>query len=425
MPQLRALLPLPAVPRQSGWYRLTPPARIWTYFPSNESRCSVGGLAGIDLPELGVTPLVDPGTDVEDERPTPVGSPSPVVDGAVPLSTPSGVDMELAQVFLEVGVLPAMVTPVVEPEGESAMTQAQYPVPPILELSVVEAASPVRPAVGSPARDESLLAQISPSASVAQAFSSPKSPVLRSTPADSPPSELAAMDQYLPWSASLQVGESMDSPLLPAPLTPRRMIAGQFASGAGVSSPTGETVVAGCHLRMPDLSREGPFDVLRDRPDSGASPRMLDGVRGCQYRMTSYDEESGGPDFMPAYGIQLHGCWNTWVCRSRLDYSAIVRNIGSITWVMKRCLRPRSNFNMTRPHTLQCAGAAAIRHCLQQDVVRGHADRIRSEAVSGGCYTASGAVVPGSSGGTLYGSCGLVMATSYSGNSGTPAVSDM
>ena len=29
-------------------------------------------------------------------------------------------------------------------------------------------------------------------------------------------------------------------------------------------------------------------------------------VRGCQYRMTSYDEESGGPDFTPAYGVQLH-----------------------------------------------------------------------------------------------------------------------
>ena len=105
-----------------------------------------------------------------------------------------------------------------EPEGESAMTPAQYPIPPIPEF---EADSPARPAVGSPARDESLLAQILPSGSVAQAFSSPKSPVLRSTPADSPPSELAAMDQYLPWNASLQVGESMDSPLLPAPLTPR------------------------------------------------------------------------------------------------------------------------------------------------------------------------------------------------------------
>ena len=46
---------------------------------------------------------VDPGMDVEDEKPTPVGSPSPIVDGAVPLSTPSCVDMELVQVFLEVG----------------------------------------------------------------------------------------------------------------------------------------------------------------------------------------------------------------------------------------------------------------------------------------------------------------------------------
>ena len=106
-------------------------------------------------PELGVAPLVDPGTDVEDEWPTPVGSPSPVVDGAVPLSAPSGVDMELAHVFQEICVLPAMVTPVEDPEGGSAMTPARYPVPPIPELLVVvsdplDAASPARPAVGSP-----------------------------------------------------------------------------------------------------------------------------------------------------------------------------------------------------------------------------------------------------------------------------------
>ena len=354
-------------------------------------------------PELGVTPLVDPGTDVKDERQTPVGSPSPVVDGAVPLSTPSGADMELAQVFLEVGVLPAMVNPVVEPEGESSMTPAQYPVPPIPELSVVEVASPARPEVGSPARDESLLAQLSPSGSVAQAFSSPKSPVLRSTPADSPPSELAAMDQYLPWSVSLQVGESMDSPLLPAPLTPRRMIAGQLASGVGVSSPTGETDVAGGHPRMPDLSREGPFDVLQDRPDSGASPRVLDGVQGCQYCMTSYDEESGGPDFTPAYGI---------------------RNIGSITWVMKRCLRPRSNFNMTpasySPTCRCCSNSSRPSTGRRRKSCGSHSVGSRFQRM-----LCSGAVVPGSSGGTLYGSYGLVAATSWSGNSGTPAVGDM
>ena len=118
---------------------------MWTCFPTNE-----GDLLGLICPELGVAPLVDPGTDVEDEQPTPVGSPSPVVDRAVPLSASSGVDLELTRVLLEVGVLPVMVTPIVDPEVGSSMTPAEYPVPPIPELSVVvsdplEAASPCRP----------------------------------------------------------------------------------------------------------------------------------------------------------------------------------------------------------------------------------------------------------------------------------------
>ena len=372
MSQLRALLPLPAVPPAVGvvspdssssdsLYPAGSPEVM--YRSPRTTRCAFRRRRPVrdmeppveNIPVLMIQdPLAAAGAVVLDCRPpllpvsmdisgvdlSPIRGPAVLADVDV-LPAPSGVDMELAHVFLEVGVLPAMVTPVGEPEGESAMTPATYPVPPIPELSVVvsdplEAASPAGPAVGSPARDESLLAQFSPSGSVVQAFSSPRSPVLRSTPDDSPPSGLAAMDQDSPWTTSLQVGESTDSPLLPAPLTPRRMIA-QFASGSGVSSPTGETDVTGGHPRMLDLSREGPFDVLQDRPDSGVSPRVLDGVRGCQYRMTLYDEESGGPDFTPAYGIQLH-CWNMWVHRSRLDYSAIVRNIGSITWVMKRRL---------------------------------------------------------------------------------------
>ena len=167
-------------------------------------------------------------------------------------------------------------------------------------------APPARPAGCSPARDESLLCQVLPPGSVAEAVPSQTSPVLRSMEVDSPPSGVAAMDQYLPWSASLPVGETMDSPLLPAPLTPRWMVEEQFVPGSVVTSLTGETDVAGGHPNMPDLSREGPFDVHQDYSTSGASPRVLDGMRGCQYRMTSYDVENGGPDFSPAYGIQLH-----------------------------------------------------------------------------------------------------------------------
>ena len=101
-------------------------------------------------------------------------------------------------------------------------------------------------------------------------------------------------------------GETTDSLFLPAPLTPRRMVEEQFVPGSVVTSLTGETDVAGGHPNMSDLSREGPFDVHQDYSTSGASPMVLDGMWGCQYRMTSYDVENGGPDFSPAYGIQLH-----------------------------------------------------------------------------------------------------------------------
>ena len=39
---------------------------------------------------------------------------------------------------------------------------------------------------------------------------------------------------------------------------------------------------------------------------SGASPRVLDSLPICQYRMTSYDEENTRSDVSPAYGIHLH-----------------------------------------------------------------------------------------------------------------------
>ena len=56
----------------------------------------------------------------------------------------------------------------------------------------------------------------------------------------------------------------------PVALTPRPM---------GSSPHVGESDMDGGRSGLPDLSREGPFDVHQDRPHSGASP---------------------------AYGVQLH-----------------------------------------------------------------------------------------------------------------------
>ena len=59
-------------------------------------------------------------------------------------------------------------------------------------------------------------------------------------------------------------------------------------------------------VNVPDLSREGPFDIHRGHQHSGASLRLRQDNLGCPFRLTSYDAEEDGPDFSPAYGVQLH-----------------------------------------------------------------------------------------------------------------------
>ena len=65
--------------------------------------------------------------------------------------------------------------------------------------------------------------------------------------------------------------ELSDSPLLPRPLTPRPLVDVMVEST--VDSLT-EEPVAVSPPSMPDLSREGPFDVHHVASESGASPRV-------------------------------------------------------------------------------------------------------------------------------------------------------
>ena len=60
---------------------------------------------------------------------------------------------------------------------------------------------------------------------------------------------------------------------------------GAVVPGSVVSSPAGDTEVAGGHQGLPDLSLEGPFDLHQDWLVSGAPPRVLGSMRGCQYCM--------------------------------------------------------------------------------------------------------------------------------------------
>ena len=87
-------------------------------FPPEREQSFVGGdLLSLICPELGVTPLTDPGTDLEVELPTLAASPVTVDHEATPLSAQADVDIDLVRVFEDVGTLPAMVTPLSDPEG--------------------------------------------------------------------------------------------------------------------------------------------------------------------------------------------------------------------------------------------------------------------------------------------------------------------
>ena len=56
----------------------------------------------------------------------------------------------------------------------------------------------------------------------------------------------------------------------------------------------------------PDLTREGPFDVCEVEPEPGQLPLVLNSMLGCQFRMTSYEDQDSRGDLDPAYGIHLH-----------------------------------------------------------------------------------------------------------------------
>ena len=90
-----------------------------------------GGGGGADLfdyigPELDVAPLPDSGTYLEDELPSPDGSPMVISHGVSRLPARSEEDVDLAQMLVEFGTLPAIVTPIHDPQEKREMPPAEY-----------------------------------------------------------------------------------------------------------------------------------------------------------------------------------------------------------------------------------------------------------------------------------------------------------
>ena len=86
-----------------------------------------------------MAPLVDPGTDCEDELPTPAGPPADVIHR---------MDSELEQVFGDVGSLPTMVIPVCDIDGALRVSPAECPAiaPPAVSAFVIQPSMATSPA---------------------------------------------------------------------------------------------------------------------------------------------------------------------------------------------------------------------------------------------------------------------------------------
>ena len=170
--------------------------------------------------------------DLEDELPTPATSPVTIDHGAVGRGAQADVDINLVRVFKDVGTLPAMVTPLSDPEGGLIGSPAGYAVPAIADES-------------------DRMTQ----------------PLVVTSPAG-----LTDMDPAIPRPSTGSMGCSTVLSSPQGSLTSHPTGASPHVGGSGAD---------GVRSGVPDLSREGPFDIHHDRPHSGASPRLLDDVQGC------------------------------------------------------------------------------------------------------------------------------------------------
>ena len=109
-----------------------------------------------------------------------------------------------------------------------------------------------------------------------------------SAPEESLLLQAPTMSQGQPWVGPSSGGEPAGSRLAVAPLTTRP---------ATASHHDGELDAVREPVNIPDLSREGLFDIHQGHPHSGASPELRQDTQGCPFRMTSFDVENGGSDF--------------------------------------------------------------------------------------------------------------------------------
>ena len=236
-------------------------------------------------------PWNDPGTDVEDELPTPAATPSqytspPVLDGTLPVQEPlrEMFDLDLVKVLLDVSVMPTMVSPIQDPVDTNGSAVSDYSPPDIPDMGTL-----AEPAMVTPPRPNG-------GAKCSYPRFSPISEASSAGKDVRPTSSLLPSPTLLPAEVSPQSPSHEDTPIK----THRETFVVE-ASAVPLAGECPTTPMLGLKL----LS-EGPFEAGDETPLPGEGPWILDNLPGCQYRMTSYDERDNKNDMDPAYGIHLH-----------------------------------------------------------------------------------------------------------------------
>ena len=272
----------------------------------------------MDTNEITINRIVgfhwdDPGTDVEDEMPTPVLSPvqnvAPVIppaETADPFDRGDDFDLDLAKVMLDVSAMPSLISPLEESEVPPLSRAAEYAAPatPALE-TVFESPGYTVPEELTftwipgfvPVPEAVLVEEGGQTLSTEQP---PPHPVPAS--AATPVVNSVITEEFIPTMPPTPDDMRHDTSTESVRQTDRAKV---FVVEA-IEGSTSTVMCQGDQDIGPDLTREGPFVACEVEPEPGQSPLVVNSMPGCQFRMTSYDDRDSRDDLDPAYGIHLH-----------------------------------------------------------------------------------------------------------------------
>ena len=318
----------------------------------------IGGVSpeGVAVPELGVAPLLDTDTELEDELPTPEVSPlshdSSLQGVRLPEVCPAPraiVDAELEKALLSVSILPGMVTPLEEPVEvfrwlRLRIWESSVPVLSNDDPGAQSGVSPLWVTADQPILDLFPYYSISPAGSVYEPVTSPLTSSLLEDADYRPPPSPATMDLYLSSDGDLLLGGAVDLPLLSMPLTPSPVVANMVPESS-VGSPAGGYLLCRPQMGCRTYHGRAPLMCIRTRWSRGPLHRCWTVCQGCQYRMASYDDDVDRSDLNPAYGLHLHDprlfgvCWGARVGVPSQPHTGVLGAPYGRDWAMSAALQ--------------------------------------------------------------------------------------